>query len=97
MSIAKDEAEKKYSRDVALTATFAGNVFRRAGYVDGRTAEPTKAEIKAAINEWDGHGYCCRVGDPITCICGMEFEDEHEYLAHVARAMLEAARKAVSE
>ena len=49
MSIATDEAERKYPRDVALAAAFENNVCRRTGYIAGRTAEPTDAEIKAAV------------------------------------------------
>ena len=49
MSIATDEAEKKYPRDVALTVASENNVCRRTGYIAGRTAKPTDAEIKAAV------------------------------------------------
>ena len=49
MSIATNEAEKRYPRDVALTATSENNICRRTGYIAGRTAEPTEAEIKAAV------------------------------------------------
>lgn len=70
---------------------------RADGYVAGRTAKPTDAEINAAITEWDRHGYCCRVGAPIVCLCGEGITGEHEYGVHLVRAMLEAARKAVSE
>jgi hypothetical protein len=47
MSIAIDEVEKKYPRDVALTATSENSTCRRTGYIAGRTAEPTEAEIEA--------------------------------------------------
>lgn len=70
---------------------------KRQGYVAGRTAEPIDAEIKAAITEWDRHGYCHRVGDPIVCMCGARLTDGHGYDVHLVRAMLEAARKAVAE
>ena len=48
MSIVIDEAEKKYPRDVVLTTTSESNTCRRTGYIAGRTAEPTEAEIDAA-------------------------------------------------
>ncbi|MEE8693816.1 MAG: hypothetical protein SOI32_04320 [Bifidobacterium mongoliense] len=60
-------------------------------------ADVTDAEVKAAMNEWDGHGYCCREGEPIVCMCGAKLKDRHEYDVHLLRAMLEEARKAVTE
>jgi hypothetical protein len=71
--------------------------YRREGYIAGRTAEVTDAEVKAAITEWDGHGYCCREGAPIVCMCGAKLKNRHEYDTHLLRAMLEEARKAVME
>lgn len=97
MSIAIDEAEKKYPRDAALTAASENNICRRAGYIAGRTAKPTDAEINAAITEWDRHGYCHRVSTPIVCLCGERLTGEHGYGVHLVRAILEAARKAVAE
>jgi hypothetical protein len=70
---------------------------RREWYIAGRTAEPTESEINAAITEWDRHGYCCRVGTPIVCLCGAKLKNRHEYDTHLLRAMLEEARKAVME
>ena len=111
MSIATDEAEQwaqsRYFGSVHIerhdgravsVPDYPQKVSLRAeGYVAGRTAEPTDAEIKAAITEWDVHGYCCRNGTPIVCMCGARLADGHSYDAHLVRAMLIAARKAVTE
>ena len=96
MSIAMDEAEKKYPRDVALTSTSENNTCRRTGYIAGRAADVTDAEVKAAITEWDRHGHYS-VCDQIVCMCGAKLTDRHGYRVHRVRAMLDAARKAVSE
>ncbi len=105
MSIATEEADKKYpeATDVddpmyKYVEAIAGYPSaKRQGYVAGRTAEITEDEVKAAMNEWDRHGYCCREGDPIVCMCGAKLKNRHEYDKHLLRAMLEAARKAVTE
>ena len=105
MSIATDEAEKMYPAptDVDdpmykyIEAIAGYPSAKRDGYVAGRTAEPTEAEIKAAADEQDRHGYCYRVGNPIVCMCGERLTDEHSYDVHLVRATLEAARKAVTE
>jgi hypothetical protein len=105
MSIATDEAEQEYPVPTdaddpmcKYLETIAGYpAAKRQGYVAGRMAELTEAEVNAAITEWDGHGYCCREGDPIVCMCGARITDDHWYDVHLVRAMLEAARKAVAE
>ena len=105
MSIATDEAARKYPAPTdaddpmwKYVEAIAGYPdAKRQAYVAGRTAEPTDAEIKAATTEWDRHGYCHREGTPIVCMCGARLADGHSYDAHLVRAMLIAARKAVTE
>ena len=103
MSIATDEADREYPihTDVddpmyKYVEAIAGNpAAKRQGYVAGRTAEPTEAEIKAAMAAWDMHEGCGFIGHPIMCTCGREFSSEHEFDAHVMRCVLESVRKAV--
>lgn len=110
MSIATDEAEKyfptQYWPHMEPNGDYRGKECHIEGvkssdiqeaYEQGRTAEPTEAEIEVAINEWDRHGYCHRVDTPIVCMCGARLTDEHSYDVHLVRAVLEAARKAVTE
>ena len=105
MSIATDEAENKYPAPTdaddpmyKYVEPMAGcTSAKRQGYVAGRTADVTDAEVKSAMNELYGHGYCCREGDPIVCMCGANLKDRHEYDTHLLRAILEEARKAVME
>ena len=52
MSIATDEAEKKYPRDVALTAASEDNVCRRTGHITVRTVEPTDAAMQQLLDEF---------------------------------------------
>ena len=104
MSIATIESQKitksdmkRYYRvdDNTIDPAYALAMCRYA-YIAGRTAEPTEAEIKAAITEWDRHSYYS-VCDQIVCVCGAKFTDRHGYRVHRVRAILDAARKAVSE
>ena len=44
-----------------------------------------------------GQALIYSVGDLIVCMCGARFTDRHGYRVHLVRAMLDAARKAVSE
>jgi hypothetical protein len=110
MSIAEEESTRKYYLlegpehgdgllEKLLDAALGNRhvIAQRDAYVKGRTAKPTEAEINAAITEWDRHGYCCRVGTPIVCLCGEGLTGEHGYGVHLVHAILEAARKAVSE
>lgn len=101
MSIATDEADKRYpfNKEASSDDDFLlndDNGLKNEGYIAGRTAKPTEAEIEAATTEWDRHGYCHRVDTPIVCMCGATLTDEHSYDVHLVRAMLEAARKAVT-
>lgn len=111
MSIATDEAEQwaqsryigsshieRHDGHAVSVPGYPQKVRLRAeGYVAGRTAEPTEAEIEAATTEWDRHGYFHREGTPIVCMCGARLADGHSYDAHLVHAMLIAARKAVTE
>ena len=105
MSIATDEAEKKYPRDVALTAAFENNICRRTGYIAGRTAEVTDAEIKAAAKRififlngpWQGKHYeLSYVEGAAIADAAWETADNRRYEA-CAEFALKAARKAVME
>ena len=93
MSIATDEAEKKYPRDVALTSTSENNVCRRTGYIAGRTAEPTEAEIEAAAHRLYEVTHAPEADPGWYAISKIKRETYCEQAA----MMLEAARKAVSE
>ena len=110
MSIATDEAEKYFptqywphmepngdyrGKECYIEGVKSSDI--REAYEQGRTAEPTEAEIEAAVNERDRHGYCQLVGTPIVCMCGARLPDDHSYDVHLVRAMLDAARKAVTE
>ena len=89
MSIATDEALRRWpeidtSTGGPISQSYAERYeMRREGFVAGAewqaSREPTEAEIKAAITEWDRHGYCSRVGDPIVCMCGAKLTDGHGY------------------
>lgn len=83
MSIAADEAERYFPTQYWPHMEPNGDYLGKECYIEGvkssdiqeayeqgRTAEPTEAEIEAAATEWDRHGYCCRVGTPIVCLCG---------------------------
>ena len=88
MSIAADEAERKYPAPTdaddpmyKYVEAIAGcPAAKRQGYVAGRTAEPTEAEIKAAVRAM----YYRYAAD---------WESDKDY----ARYLLEAARNAVAE
>ena len=84
MSIAMDEAEKKYILpDRHGTPAFDLYWLRdqqQQSYIAGRTAEPTEAEIKAAVRAM----YYRHAAD---------WESDADY----ARSLLEAARKAVTQ
>lgn len=99
MNIATDEAEKKYPRDVALTAAF-----ENTGYIAGRTAEVTNAEIKAAAKRififlngpWQGKHYeLSYVEGAAIADAAWETADKRRYEA-CAEFALKAARKAVT-
>lgn len=100
MSIATDEAlewhglhgDEPGDRDSTYSAEELD-----AAYIAGRTADVTDAEVKSAMNELYGHGYCCREGATIVCMCGAKLKNSHEYDTHLLRAMLEKAREAVTE
>ena len=104
MSIATEEAEKKYPEPTDaddpmykyVEATAGYPAVKRQGYVAGRTADLTDAEVKAALTELDRHGHYS-VFDQIVCVCGAKCTDRHGYRVHRARAMLEEARKVVME
>ena len=105
MSIATDEAEKKYPRDVALTAAFENNICRRTGYIAGRTAEPTEAERKAAAKRififlngpWQGKHYELAYEDGLAIAdAAWETADKGLYEA-CAEFALRDARRAVME
>ena len=75
----------------------------RDAYIAGRTAEPCKEQVEAALAESFRHPYevILRNGAGIVCACGekiadMSRDENHNELAHhKVKAMLEAARKAV--
>jgi cystathionine beta-lyase family protein involved in aluminum resistance len=96
MSIAEDEAEKKYPRDVALTAAFENNVCRRAGYIAGRTAEPTEEEVKAVADELAAWNFDVAMNSGAT-IHGASADFSSRSFELLAKRILNAARKAVSE
>ena len=94
--ITKSDLEPYYRVDDITIAPEYALAMCRYAYIAGRTAGPTGAEIRAVITEWDRHSYYS-VGDLIVCMCGARFTDRHGYRVHLVRAMLDAARKAVSE
>ena len=88
MSIATDEAEKKYPAPTDVddpmykyVEAIAGYPSaKRQGYIVGRTAEPTEAEIKAVVRAmYSRHA--------------VDWESDEDY----ARSLLEAARKEVTQ
>ena len=107
MSIATDEAEKKYPAPTDVddpmykyVEAIAGcPASKRQGYVDGRTAEPTEAEIEAAAkamyDELCGniiHGYLDENGDP-----QMDEDPFRTVFINATVEALTAARKVVTE
>lgn len=105
MSIATDEAEKKYPRDVALTAAFENNICRRTGYIAGRNAEVTDAEIKAAAKRififlngpWQGKHYELSYVDGLAIADAAWETDDKQWYRACAEFALNDARKAVTE
>jgi cystathionine beta-lyase family protein involved in aluminum resistance len=96
MSIAIDEAEKKYPRDVALTATSENNTCRITGYIAGRTAEPTEEEVKAVADELAAWNFDVAMNSGAT-IHGASADFSSRSFELLAKRILNAARKAVSE
>ena len=107
MSIATDEAEKKYPAPTdaddpmyKYVEAIAGYPSaKRQGYIAGRTAEPTEAEIEAAAkamyDELCGniiHGYLDENGDP-----QMDEDPFRTVFINATIEALTAARKAVTE
>ena len=101
MSIATDEAEKKYPN-------VSGWIYRsseRRAYAAGRTSEPTEMEIKAAAKRifmflngpWQGKHYeLSYVEGAAIADAAWETADKRRYEA-CAEFALKAARKAVTE
>lgn len=100
MSIATDEAEKRYPNtyEDELTANFTHRR-EQSAYVAGRTAEPTEAEIesaaKAMYDELCGnliHGWLDENGDP-----QMDEDPFRTVFINATVEALTAARKAVTD
>ena len=106
MSIATEEAEKKYPAPTdaddpmyKYVEAIAGYPSaKRQGYIAGRTAEPTEAEIEAAAkamyDELCGniiHGYLDENGDP-----QMDEDPFRTVFINATIEALTAARKAVT-
>lgn len=96
MSIAEKEAREEYWNEIGLQA-----VMLRTAYVAGRTAEPCKEQVEAAMIERsrhqivfsiDGIRKCCSCG---AAVGGAWGDDRVAFERHVTTMMLEAARKAV--
>ena len=113
MSIATDEAEKKYPVPTdaddpmyKYVESIAGYPSaKRQGYIAGRTAEPTEAEIKAAAKRififlngpWQGKHYELSYVDSVAIAdAAWETADKRRYEA-CAEFALKAARKEVAE
>lgn len=104
MSIATDEAEKMYPAPTDVDdpmykyiEAIAGYLSaKREGYVAGRTAEPTAAEIEAAAITQFGVS-CSAEGDKLIAKWEKQ-SDEYKCARRIeVRAVLTAARKAVTE
>jgi hypothetical protein len=99
MSIATDEAEKKYPAPTdaddpmyKYMNSIDGYPFvKRQGYIDGRTAEVTEAEIEAAANRLYEVTHAPEADPGWYAISKIKRETYREQAA----MMLEAARKAV--
>lgn len=99
MSIATDEAYKRYPSDAVLSIARENNICRRIAYFAGRTAEPTEAEIEAAAeamyDELCGniiYGCLDENGDP-----QMDEDPFRTVFINATVEALTAARKAVTE
>ena len=100
MSIATDEAlewhglhgDEPGDRDSTYSAEELD-----AAYIAGRTAEPTDAEIDAAINMSEDHIVLSDCDGFVECECGAVFATYAVHARHQMKAVLEAARKAVSK
>lgn len=103
MSIAETEADSKSN---AIDHFSYGNPEDAYwdGYVAGRTALVTDAEIEAVIAASRQHREIPRYAEdalgesnPQPCSCGFVFESKTERLRHIALAQLSAARKQVTQ
>lgn len=108
MGIARDEAEKyfptQYWPGMEPNGDYLGKECYIEGiqscdiqdvYIQGRTAEPTEAEIKAAMEVFDLHAYSPSSSLPVDCSCGYIAVDMDDLRHHQAAQFLIAARKAV--
>ncbi|KFI80278.1 hypothetical protein [Bifidobacterium mongoliense] len=96
MSIATDEAEEKIER---IPCIYNSDDLRKA-YVAGRTAEPTEGEIEAGaiaiFSRLTTSAHHMSHDDYVAAWHCIAPEQREEFMAQ-SKAVLEAARKAVSE
>lgn len=105
MSIARDEAERLYpihraGDDMAGFIQPAIDVLSQNAYAKGRTAEPCREQVEAALAAFDRHKfYRTDNGVDAVCCCGAVIEKawphDRPMIRHQVSMMLEAARKAV--
>jgi hypothetical protein len=105
MSIAMEEAVRIYPFKGHSAEAYERCMVSRVDYVKGRTAPVTEEEIEAATRAFSDHETCTSSGFGwvVECKCGYGICGDSaignlvEWRRHVAKSILTAGRKQVSE